>query len=375
MSLNLMSIVHLVLSMETGGAETVVSHLIRTIDAQHFKVTVICLCSRGPLADMAEKEGARIMVAEPMVKGASLIYPYALLAAVRKENPDILHSHSGCGPAAALVSRYLKIPQIHTEHGRPFPDPRWMIELERFYALKTRKIVAVSPPLKEYLHRAFRWPDEKVLVIENGIDTDYFSPLPRPEGLLRELGLEPGHRVIGSVGRLSRVKNYPALLHAFRKILTKDPHARLLLVGDGPERENLERTIDSLEMRKACRLTGERFDIRDLLSCMDVFVLPSWSEGTSMSLLEAMSCARPVVASCVGGNQELVHPGQTGFLVQPHDVQSLALSIQTLLDDRTMADSFGENCRKMVLQRYRLGLMVEKYEKLYEQVAGHPFAH
>jgi len=363
-----MNVIHLVLSMETGGAETVVSHLIRKIDAQSFRVTVICLCSRGPLADLAEKGGARVMVADPMVKGASLIYPYALLAIVKREKPDILHSHSGCGPSAALVSRYLGIPQIHTEHGRPFPDARWMIELERLYAMQTRKIVAVSPLLKEYLHQAFRWPDEKVLVIENGIDTGYFSPRPKPQGLISELGLEPNHKVIGSVGRLSPVKNFPVLLHAFRDILAANSQARLLIVGEGPERRKLERIIDHLGISQACRLTGERFDIRDLLSCMDVFVLPSWSEGTSLSLLEAMSCARPVVASCVGGNQEIVQPGQTGFLVHPHDVQSFALSIQTLLNDRSMAAEFGENCRKMVLQRYRLELMVEKYEKLYEQI-------
>jgi len=365
---NLMNVVHLVLSMETGGAETVVSHLIRTINVQDFRVTVICLCSRGPLADLAEKGGARVIVADPMVRGASLIYPYALLATVKREKPDILHSHSGCGPSAALVSRYLGIPQIHTEHGRPFPDPQWMIELERFYALQTKKIVAVSPPLKEYLHQAFRWPEEKVLVIENGIDTGYFSPQPKPQCLLSELGLEPGNKVIGSVGRLSPVKNYPVLLNAFREVLTENPQARLLIVGDGPERKKLEQMVYHLGISKTCRMLGERFDIRDLLSCMDVFVLPSWSEGTSISLLEAMACARPVVASCVGGNQEIVQHGQTGFLVQPHDVQSFAFSIQTLLDNRSMAAGFGENCRKMVLQRYRLKLMVEKYEKLYEQI-------
>jgi glycosyltransferase involved in cell wall biosynthesis len=363
-----MSVVHLVLSMETGGAETVVTHLIRKIDTRGFSVTVICLCSRGPLADLAEKGGAKVIVADPMVKGVSLIYPYALLATVRGEKPDILHSHSGCGPTAALVSRYLRIPQIHTEHGRPFPDSRWMIELERFYALRTKKIVAVSPLLKEYLHQAFRWPDEKVLIIENGIDTEFFSPQPKPQGLIRELGLEPNQKVIGSVGRLSLVKNYPVLLHAFRKVLAANPQARLLIVGDGPERTKLEQIIEQLGISKTCLLLGERFDIRDLLSCMDVFVLPSWSEGTSLSLLEAMSCARPVVASCVGGNQEIVQPDQTGFLVQPHDVHSFALSIQTLLDNRSMADRFGENCRNIVLERYRLGLMVEKYQKLYTQV-------
>ncbi|MEW5802716.1 MAG: glycosyltransferase [bacterium] len=362
------TIVHLLLCMETGGAETVVSHLITSTDPQVFRVVVITLCSRGALADQAEKKGARVIMAAPMIRGASLIYPYSLIATVRKVKPDIMHSHSGCGPTAALVSRCLGVPQIHTEHGRPYPDPRWMIELERLYCLRTKKIVAVSPLLKEYLHKAFRWPDEKVTVIENGIDTGHFLPRPKPFGLLSELGFQPDQKVVGSVGRLNQVKNYPVLLHAFRDVAAKVPEARLLIVGDGPERGNLERLIDRLGLSKICLLPGERFDIADLLSCMDIFVLPSWSEGTSMSLLEAMACARPVVASCVGGNQELVRHGQTGFLVKPDDVHSFTHHILSLLNNRHMAAGFGENCRKVVLERYRLGLMVEKYERLYEQM-------
>ncbi|MEW6379722.1 MAG: glycosyltransferase [bacterium] len=362
---NPITVLHLVLSLETGGAETVITRLIGKINSRVFRVVVVCLSSRGPLADRAEQEGAKIILADPMIKGASLIYPYSLLRIVQREKADIIHSHSGCGPVAALVSRCLRIPQIHTEHGRPFPDPRWMIELERFYARQTRRIVAVSPVLKGYLHKAFRWPDEKVMVIENGIDTGYFSPQPKPEGLLQELGIGQDQTIIGSVGRLSQVKNYPALLHAFRQVAAVNPRLRLLIVGEGPERKNLEEIIHKSGLSATCRLLGERFDIRDLLSVMDIFVLPSWSEGTSISLLEAMSCAKPVVASRVGGNQEIVQSGRTGFLVPPHDTGSFASSIQALLDDPPMARRFGECGRKTVVERYHLGLMVERYEQLY----------
>ncbi|MCL6584498.1 MAG: glycosyltransferase [bacterium] len=362
------NIVHLTLSLETGGAETLITRLIQRINQQSFRLLVVCLCSRGPLAHLAEQAGAKVILADPMIRGASLIYPYSLLRLIQREKADIIHSHSGCGPTAALLSRYLRIPQIHTEHGRPFPDRRWMIELERLYGRQTRKIVAVSPLLKEYLQRVFRWPDEKVLVIENGIDTDYFAPQPKSEKLMRELEIEPEQKVIGSVGRLSQVKNYPLLLHAFKQILSRHPKAKLLIVGEGPQRRSLEEIINKSGLSAACRLLGERFDIRDLLCLMDVFVLPSWSEGTSLSLLEAMSCARPVVASCVGGNQEIVQTGRCGFLASPHDVSAFVYSIQTLLDHPLMARRFGECARKVVVERYHLRAMVERYEELYRQM-------
>ncbi len=320
------------------------------------------------MAAVVEKMGAKVLLVKRMMRGFALFYPYSLLAALKKERPDIIHSHSGSWLTAAIASKYLRIPQIHTEHGRHCPDPKLMVFLENLYSRFTRKIVAVTPILAGYLQKTLKIRSDKIDVIENGIDTDRYRPQVKHPGIMNELGLSFNNKVVGIIARLSKVKNHHVLLLAFNRVVSKDKNVRLLIVGDGPERVNIQNAIRQLNISEYCFLLGERYDIPELLSVMDVFVLPSLSEGTSLSLLQAMSCGKLVVASNVGGNPEIVKDRETGFLVPPTDVKLLVEAIQNTLAQDNLAMNMGKEARKLILHRFSLDRMIEKYESLYLQV-------
>lgn len=360
-----LKIVHVVLSLDIGGMENVIANIISKIDKKAFTVIVVCLLNKGPLVAKVEKMGAKVLLVKRMVRGFSLLYPYSLLSVLKKEEPDLIHSHSGSWLTAAITSKYTGIPHIYTEHGRHYPDPKLIIFLEGLYSRFTKKIVAVSPMLAGYLKKTLKINSDKIELIENGVDIAHYRPQEKCAAIKNELGLSPDTKVIGIIARLSKVKNHYILLLAFKQIISKKKNVRLLIVGDGPEHLNIENAIKELGLSKYCFLLGERHDIPELLSVMDVFVLPSLSEGTSLSLLQAMSCGKPVIVSKVGGNLKIVKNGVTGFLVPASPPELLAEALGQILTHDHLAKTLGLEARKLIFQKFNLDEMVKKYESLY----------
>ena len=172
----------------------------------------------------------------------------------------------------------------------------------------------------------------KIHKIENGIDTRYFSPIPKNKNLLNELKISENHFIIGNIARLAPVKDHVTLIKTFdiaRKIY---PNMRLVIVSDGPEKSNLEALINELNLSENVMLLGFRRDIREMFSIVDMFVLSSISEGTSITILEAMAAGKPVIATNVGGTPNLVEDGKTGFLVSPSELLLLGRKIIELIN-------------------------------------------
>lgn len=361
-------VVHVLHSLSVGGTENGVVNLVNGL-AERFRHTVVTLSPPGPLADrLPAAVRVHALAKRPGIDPATWA---RLTLVLRRLRPDIVHSRNwatfGAVPAARLAGVRAV---VHGEHGRDAADPdglhprrRWR---RRLAPLVTR-FVAVSDDLQRWLVEDVRVPAAKVIRIHNGVDTSRFAPGARDGH--GGAGTGAGEVVVGTIGRLDPVKDHAGLIRAFARIAGSHPRARLVIVGEGPRRRELEGLAASLVPGRVL-FTGERSDIPTLLRSMEVFVLPSLGEGISNTLLEAMATGLPVVATRVGGNPELVEHGVNGLLVPRDDPATLATAISRYLDDPVLRLLHGKASRERVLERFSLDRMCVAYAGLYEEVAA-----
>ncbi len=205
-------------------------------------------------------------------------------------------------------------------------------------------------------------------VIPNGVDTERFAPYPDVLAVRRELGIGPADPVVGIVAALRPEKNHELFLEVARRVVDQLPAARFLVIGDGPCREAMERRAVELGVADHTLFLGSRSDVPRLLAAMDVFALTSHIEANPMSILEAMSVGRPVVATNVGSIHEAVEDGRTGFLVPPGDADQFAERVLQLLCNPLTRESMGNAARQAAISHWSLDTMVGGYEHLIESV-------
>lgn len=255
---------------------------------------------------------------------------------------------------------------VATIHGKHYfwekGRRRWAYRWVSRYA----HMVAVSEDLKRFVLDQTGIPADRVQVIYNGVDE---ASKADPAGIAqykRDLGLSDDEMVVGVVGNLYPVKGQTYLLDAVPQVLETCPKTTFLLIGRGELEVPLKTKVKTLGIEEKVRFLGLRHDVPKLLAIMDVFAMPSLSEGLSIALLEAMAAGKPVVVTHVGGNPELVVEGETGYLVPAGDAPSLAQAILALLGDPSRAARFGVRAKQLVEERFTLGLMADKYCTLYE---------
>jgi glycosyltransferase involved in cell wall biosynthesis len=255
---------------------------------------------------------------------------------------------------------------VFTEHGRFHPDQhRTKARLiNPLIALTSHRLVAISAATRDALIEYEFMPASKIKVIYNGI-TPLTAEENRKQELLAELGIEPGDVVIGTVARLDTVKNHPMMLQNTRALIDQGYKVRLLLVGDGPERDNLEAMTQQLNLNSSVIFTGFQSKPADYLSLMDLFLLPSFTEGTSMTLLEAMSLGIPTVATRVGGTPEIVEDKQTGFLVESDDLEAFTGAIKNLLNQPAKRNQMGHAAKAKFEEKFSVEKMVNQYQDCY----------
>ena len=356
-------LLHVIQNLNYGGMEKLMADLVRAIDRDRFESHVLTLVYKGRYSREMESF-APVHLAPPMSR-LSLIRPAALAGFIRELGPDVVHSHSGVWYKAARAARMAGVPRVlHTEHGRQ-PEgflPRW---LDRRAARLTDTVVAVSEPLRGYLVERLQFPEGRIEVVINGVDTEAFKPRPASGALWRELGLRPGQPIIGSVGRLEAVKGYENVIQAFAGLPSEGPDAPVLVVaGEGAARPALEALIARLGLGQRVFLLGWRDDSTDLLAHFRCFAMGSWSEGTSVSLLEAMASGLPPVVTAVGGNLDVLGPELSDQAVRAGDAAAMTARLRRLLDPVTAAE-LGGIARRRVVAAFGLGAMVERYQRLY----------
>lgn len=361
-------VLHLVDNLNYGGMERIIAELVRRADRGRFEIHVMGLTYLGHFAEELA-DIAALHVASPMSR-FSIVRPTSLARDIGAIAPDVVHIHSGVWFKSARAAAIAGVPRrVYTDHGRQHPDPWVYRALDRHASAKTDTIVAVSEPLRNHL-ATFVVAAERLTVVPNGVDTVRYAPRTRDGSVRRELGIGPEAAMLGSVGRLEPVKGYDVMLEAFARLLASapaSPRAALVLIGDGSERARLEADARRLGIAAHVHFLGWRSDIERHLADFDLFTMSSHSEGTSVSLLEAMSSGLCPVVTHVGGNAVVLGSELAHRLVPPRDPAALAGAWASAIDDPQKRQRDAAAARRRVLDDFSLDAMVQAYERIYEE--------
>jgi glycosyltransferase involved in cell wall biosynthesis len=369
---------HVVDCFGAGGIATGVLNLIRAT-AGEVDHTVISLSDDMRLLPQLDSEPG-VCIIQP---GLTRLFGFCsrLTWAVRRRRLDIIHCNNHFAWLdASLAARLAGCVCLQTFHGVERP----LAEMPRDVRLKCRLAAAfgtaasaVGKASRAMICTLSGLPAETIEVIPNGIDLGRFRPSSptSPERLLfrRELGIADETAVAIHAAGLRPIKDQATLLHAWGLVAAQARGSQqcpplLLIAGEGECRRNLEELAQKLRIDQTVRFLGQRKDLPTLLPSCDLFVLSSLSEGLSFSLLEAMACGLPIVATDVGGNRELLIDGLTGFLVPPSDPQTLAGAMGRLLNDPHARAAFGRHGRCFVEEHHDLGKMAARYLSLYSRL-------
>lgn len=369
-------VAHLVHRLDVGGLENGLVNLINHMSAERYRHAIVCLTDFNPEFRRRIRRADVEVYALRKREGHDWGLYGRCWTVLRRLRPTIVHTRNLAalemqGPALLAGVRA----RIHGEHGwdmQAASNPRHC-RLRRLCKPLVGHYIALSGELETYLRDAVGTPAASITRICNGVDSERFHPgrdrSPLPSGFA-----PPDALVVGTVGRLEPVKDQSNLARAFIRLVESVPEARrrlrLVIVGDGSLRAEVENLLAEAGLRDLTWLPGARDDVSDLLRALDLFVLPSRAEGISNTILEAMACGLPVVATAVGGNAELVVDGLTGRLVPAGDPAALAAAIQTYLDDPGLLDAHGVAGRRRVEERFSLDAMVAAYLAVYDAVSG-----
>jgi len=362
---------HVVHSLGTGGTEAGVRKLLAGLDRNTFEQTV-CTVLDGPTIEPQTDTRVITLGRTPGKVGCLVADLTRIFARAR---PHIVHSRNWGAIEAVPAANLARIRGvIHSEHGldiRTVRQQPWRRKVfRRFCFGLADRVFAVSQGLRDYYLRQLRIPADQMQVISNGVDTERFRPLPESRTELRQkLGLAEDLFVVGTVGRLDPVKDHRLLLRAAEAALSQGCPVQLIIVGDGPERVNVEGDVQANPLlRDRTLFAGEARNVAQWLNSFDVFVLPSLAEGMSNTLLEAMATGVAPVASRVGGNPEVIEEGRSGLLFEAGGVTALATHLKRLAENPKWRHELGTSARQRVQTCFSLKAMLENYTQLYESV-------
>jgi glycosyltransferase involved in cell wall biosynthesis len=363
-------VTHVVFDLDGGGLESFVGNTARHYAgrAGAVDVSIVTLSGRvGRLGEQVRELVDAFVVLDPMPI-VSMIAPRSLIAALTRLAPHVVHLHSGAWYKPALAARRARVPvTVFTEHGREHDDPWQQRMLDRVAARWTDAIVAVSDRLEGYLIETVGVPRDRVSTITNGVDVERFAPTPQTT---------TGRRlVVGAVGRLAHVKGQDVLIDAAALLRAMDdlPPFEIVIAGDGPDRAALGAAIAARGLTDLVRLVGWSDDPAALYRQLDVYALPSRSEGTSISLLEAMASGAAPVVTDVGSNAALLGPHLRAQVVPPENPAALAQCLADTLRSPARRHAVAGEARARAVAHYDWRQTMAAYEAVYRRcLAGTP---
>lgn len=362
-------ILHVTHSLNVGGLERVVVDLAGGFKGMGYTVDIACLSETKPLGEEAEKRG-HLVFSLGKKTGLDWYLVLRLAERTRAGRYEIVHTHNTAGlvygGTAGLLARVPRI--IHTEHGKEpgFENKRLLNIAEHFLIRRVSHVVAVSEDLKRTVASSAKLRCKKITVIPNGIAVnDYYQPSLR-EGTRTKLGIGQDEFVIGSIGRLVFLKNHRFLVHLLNSLRDDLPKMKLVIIGDGPMRVELEKECMNMRLSNRVLFLGERRDIPNLLAALDLFLHPSLTEGISVTLIEAMAARKPIIASDVGGNPEVINNYNTGILVSLDRVQEWVEMIRRMVRDNGFRENLAEKARQRAIENFSLERMVASYANIYQ---------
>ena len=363
-------VAHLMQVLHFGGKENGVVNIVNNINPDIFENHIITFLPGGSLQKNVDPERCKVS-ATGRKWGNDMSLPFKVARILRQNQIDILHTHAwgtlleGYGGAKIARTPIL----IHGEHGTMKDDSMKHKILQRYIWKKFDRVLSVSEVLRNQLSQRIGFPASHIHALVNGVNLERFSCVAELDNPKELIDLPADTPVFGSVGRLVKVKNYPLLLRAAKKVFEKMPNARLLMVGAGPLYPETRQLIEDLGISDKVIFNRWKKNIPDYIRAMDLFILPSFSEGMSNTILEAMACSRTVIATDVGGNPELVVNNVTGKLVPSDDDEAMAAAILDLLQNPKKLEQYATAGRKRVEDNFTSDQMYRRYEKLYIELA------
>ncbi len=363
-------VLHLTFDMRIGGTEQVIKNLVENADTEHFDNSILCIESPlGPFAGELLAKGI-VITALSRTPGFDCKLIKQIRTYIKKNNIDILHCHQYTpwvyGVLAAVMT---KTKVIFTEHGRFYPDSStWKRKLINPWLHRiTTSTTAISGATKDALAIYENIPSADIKVIYNGI-TPLKVDQQQAEQLRRKLGIGKNTLCLGTIARLDPIKNHPMMLRAFKQILNKKIDAKLLIVGDGDMRKTITNLISELALEQHVIMTGYQAKPHHHLALMDIYLLSSLSEGTSMTLLEAMSIGKPCVVTNAGGNPEIIEHQVNGLITANDDANAFAEAIAYIASDQKLKEDMAVQSRQRFERRFSANSMIHQFQTLYQKI-------
>jgi sugar transferase (PEP-CTERM/EpsH1 system associated) len=366
-------VLHVVNRLDLGGTESGILKIATGLPGDEF-IHAVCT-ARGHSPEFARQRafsGEVFDAAGSDSRRQLLVYRFARM--MRRFRPDVVHSRNWGAIEAVFAARLAGVPAIvHSEHGYELHILKGLPLRQRIirraaYAVADA-IFTVTSDLRDYHARQAGVQSSRITVIPNGVDSERFAPREQTKSACRAvLGLPPNSFLVGTVGRLVAIKDQALLIRAAKALADRGRDVSVAIAGDGPERSNLAALAAQLSFSGHVHFLGASKNVPEFLNALDVFVLPSVSEGMSNTLLEAMSCGLPTVATSVGGNPELIENQVSGLLFPMGDTAQLTAHLSILAEDSEHRRNLGAKARERILDRYRLDKMLETYRSLYHNV-------
>jgi sugar transferase (PEP-CTERM/EpsH1 system associated) len=369
-------VLHVMYRFDTGGLENGVVNLINHMPSNAYRHAILALTEVTDFRQRVQRTDVEFLSLRKPPGHGVWQYP-ALFKLFRHLRPAIVHSRNLAALEVQVAAWAARVPvRIHGEHGRDVEDLDGSNlvyqRLRRLYRPFVHHYAALSRDLADYLVNKVQVRPDAITQAYNGVDTTRFSPSPEGPQPIAGCPFDPAqHWLLGTVGRMQTVKNQVMLAQAFVQALALAPqlkhHLRLVMIGDGPLREQAQAVLAAAGAADLAWLPGERSDVVDIMQGLQAFVLPSLAEGISNTILEAMASGLPVVATAVGGNADLVQHGQTGYLVPPANAQAMANQIVELAANPERARRMGEAGRQRVQANFSMQSMVSTYQSVYDR--------
>lgn len=344
-------------------------------DQDRFQHVIMCLTEAGEFARQIRSPSCKVIEFHKK-PGNDFGLSSRIAKAVREYKIAILHARGW--PTlleTALAARLAGVDAtIYGFHGKTVSELAGLGALRRFaqaVALRSYdRVVTLNRSMREDLAAEAYFPERKIDVIANGVDHEVFKPYNDHANLRARLGLPLDRFIVGNIARLDPVKNHQLLLRMLTRFPAGGTRPFLLLVGEGETRPFLEKQILEMRLHEDVCLYGYSNNTADLLNCMDLYVQPSYYEGFSNTVLEAMAVGLPVVATDVGGTRDLIEEGKEGFFVKPDDDEQLSRLVHKIRCAQNVSTALGRHARARVLKQFSIKTMTARYESLYLQFAS-----
>ncbi len=361
------NVVHLVEELTIGGLEKILTTIVLYLNKEKYNVSVWCLREGGFFADELIKEGIDVKVLH-ISTSRNPLNIYKLYKLLKNRKFDVIHTHAYSAGTIGRISAFLAgVPVIISHNQNVYGHyNKYYHFMEWLLSHVTDSIICVSDMVKKFTNETQGIDTKRLVTIYNGIENIRSVSGEKTSDLKKELGIPVNNSVIGTVAQFSGKKGLGYLIKSASILLKHRKDVNFLLVGDGTTKDELKYLCHNLKIENNVVFAGERSDIPEMLSLIDIFVLPSITEGLPLALLEAMACGKPVVATSVGGVPEIVKNGLNGILVQPKDPEALHGAMKELLNNADMREKMGHEGRMICEKGFSSRVMVDRIEDLYD---------